>query len=261
MVHVVFRVTCAPLARGDVMRDIHISPEDLISLNSLPQLCSPEGGFLEGRLPDGSLPADALPADTLPAGIASEQIQAAADAVTEFLTVAFQSEFLLWEKDVNLAVAEMVWNYCTACQETASPSAPRKSRARQQEDGSDQDGSDQDGSDQDGSDQDGSDQDGSDQSPEQAGDGQFPDGLGFGAGVLDTPMFRVAPHLKPLHERLSAVRQARWPEASWMIFDLDARVDDGEIVFTFDLFWDDALFRQPCEMTWVQNAADPAQLN
>lgn len=38
------------------------------------------------------------------------RMKAAADAVVEYALIAFQEEFLLWEKDVNLEVAEFVWN-------------------------------------------------------------------------------------------------------------------------------------------------------
>lgn len=142
--------------------------------------------------------------------IRPEQIQAAAEAVTEFVTVAFQTEFLCWEKEVNLAVAEMVWNFRTAAQSLRGD-------------------------------------DGQQDGPQEE---------------AEPSVFRVAPHLKPLHDRLADVRQARWPDADWMILGLDARVgDDGEIIFAFDLCWDDVRFRQPCEMTWVQNIASAVHLN
>ena len=134
--------------------------------------------------------------------VSSDTIQAAANAVTEFLTVAFQPEYLRWEKEVNLAIAEMVWNFHTAPQQEAS-----------------------------------------------AGERAV------------APVLHVAPHLEPLHDRLNEVRQTRWPEADWMVLGLEARVDDGQIVFTFDLCWDEARFRQPCEMTWVQKSAGPVQRN
>ena len=45
--------------------------------------------------------------------IDEETIRQAADAVTEFATVAFQAEFLRWDLEVNLAVAGLVWNHLT----------------------------------------------------------------------------------------------------------------------------------------------------
>ena len=129
--------------------------------------------------------------------IRTDTIQAAAEAVTEYVTVAFQPEFLCWEKEVNLAVAEMVWNFHSA----------------------------------------------------------------VARGEADEPVMHVAPQLQPLHDKLVEVRQARWPDADWMVLCLYARVEDGEIVFEFDLCWDEGGFRQPCEMTWVMNIAGPAQMN
>lgn len=37
-------------------------------------------------------------------------IQAATDAVVEYALLSLQQEFLCWEKDVNMRVAEFVWN-------------------------------------------------------------------------------------------------------------------------------------------------------
>jgi hypothetical protein len=39
-----------------------------------------------------------------------DTVKAAADAVVEFALIAFEPEFLLWEKDVNLRLAELIWN-------------------------------------------------------------------------------------------------------------------------------------------------------
>ena len=141
--------------------------------------------------------------------IDADTIQAAANAVTEFVTVAFQPEFLRWEQEVNLAIAEMVWNFHS---HSHGRQGARQPAAR-------------------------------------------------GGDRGDEPILRVAPHLKPLHDRLSEVRRARWPDADWMVLGLEARVDDGEIVFAFDLCWDDARFHQSCEMTWVQRVAGPVQTN
>jgi len=40
----------------------------------------------------------------------SQTIKAAADAVVEYTLISFEPRFLLWEKLVNLGVAERVWN-------------------------------------------------------------------------------------------------------------------------------------------------------
>ena len=39
-----------------------------------------------------------------------ETIKAAADAVVEYTLISFEARFLLWEKMVNLGVAERIWN-------------------------------------------------------------------------------------------------------------------------------------------------------
>jgi len=121
-------------------------------------------------------------------------IDAASNAVTEFLTVAFQEEFLRWDKDLNLGIAEMVWNACSA-----------------RRDG--------------------------------------PVEMGW------------APEYQDLVEHLMRVRETRWPRERVLVFDLDARVVDGEIVFSFDLSWDDGEMFQPCEMTWVPRLRDATQTN
>ncbi len=127
--------------------------------------------------------------------IPAADIQAAADAVTEYLTVAFQPEFLKWDKLVNLAIAEMVWNAHT---------------------------------------------------DEQRG------------GV---PRVHVDASLRELHDRLRDVRRTRWPDADWSVMRTGALVEREHVVFTFDLWWDDAGYCQPCEMTWVQRVAGPVDMN
>ncbi|MDJ0523548.1 MAG: hypothetical protein QNJ90_15875 [Planctomycetota bacterium] len=42
------------------------------------------------------------------------KVEAAAYAVTEFAIVSLNPEYLRWDKDVNLGIAEMVWNACSA---------------------------------------------------------------------------------------------------------------------------------------------------
>lgn len=42
--------------------------------------------------------------------LSMQTIKAAADAVVEYTLIAFEERFLLWEKLVNLGVAERVWN-------------------------------------------------------------------------------------------------------------------------------------------------------
>lgn len=42
--------------------------------------------------------------------ISTKLIKAAADAVVEYTLISFEPRFLLWEKLVNLGVAEQVWN-------------------------------------------------------------------------------------------------------------------------------------------------------
>lgn len=41
-------------------------------------------------------------------------IEAAANAVVEFAIVSLQAEFLRWDKDTNLGIAEMIWNAWSA---------------------------------------------------------------------------------------------------------------------------------------------------
>ncbi len=128
--------------------------------------------------------------------IDQDTIRAAADAVTEFGTVAFQEEFLRWDKDVNLGVASLVWNYVTC-----NRGVP---------------------------------------------------------GGFDIP---VVPGLRGLRDRLLDVRLKRWPDADYMVMAWQARVEGGEIVFSFDLWWDAAQYCQPCEMTWVMAIADSTHTN
>jgi len=40
----------------------------------------------------------------------SRILKAASDALVEFALLSFAEEFLLWEKSVNLCMAELVWN-------------------------------------------------------------------------------------------------------------------------------------------------------
>ncbi len=124
------------------------------------------------------------------------QIHAASQATTEYLSLAFEAEFLRWERDVNLQIAELVWNHHTAVRATGE-------------------------------------------------DGE----LG------------VVPDLEPLRRHLAEARKLRWEEADWMVFSVEARVDDGNIVFSFELWWDELEFCQPCEMTWMQRTADARHLN
>jgi hypothetical protein len=41
------------------------------------------------------------------------RVKPAADMVTEFAIISLQEQFLRWEKDVNMHIAEMVWNGCS----------------------------------------------------------------------------------------------------------------------------------------------------
>ena len=127
--------------------------------------------------------------------VPDNEIRDAAEAVTEFLTEAFADEFLRWDKDVNLAMATMVWNVASA-------------RRRGE------------------------------------------------------PAYHyVAPELSDLHRRLRKLRETRWPEATWMLEEVDSRVENLEIVFTFTMWWEEHEYAQPCEMTWVQTSASQARTN
>lgn len=119
-----------------------------------------------------------------------EAIRTAAHAVVEYATVAFQIEFLRWDKTVNLGVAEMVWN-------------------------------------------------------------------AHSAGVDPHVDPQTEPELIALFERLGQVRRLRWGEERFLVFGLDVRYEDDDILFTFDLTWDDGRTFQPCEIAWDIPVAEP----
>ena len=66
-------------------------------------------------------------------------MKASTDALVEFALISFEEEFLLWEKSVNLSVAELVWNAhdrgvdpreATASRPALKPLVQRLMRAR-----------------------------------------------------------------------------------------------------------------------------------
>jgi len=110
-------------------------------------------------------------------------LKSAADAVVEFALISFEERFLLWNKDVNLGVAQRIWN--------AFPSK---------------------------------------------GDPLL-------AGVSPEP------ELAALIERLAEARASRWHRTRVRMFGLDVHVVAGELVFDFDLTWDEGESFHPCEIT------------
>ena len=133
-----------------------------------------------------------------------ERIQTAAFDLVEFALVAFEPEFLRWDKDVNLGVAEMIWNLYSAGMDVAV--APCTCTHEQ---------------------------------------------------------LQVTPRLDvdDLVERLEHVRRSRWGHQLVMVLGLDVRAQGWELVFSFDLTWDDGQTLHPCEITWGQEAPQPEALN
>jgi len=122
-------------------------------------------------------------------------LRTATDAVVGYALEALAPGFLLWTKDVNMNVAEFVWN---------------------------------------------------------AG------GLNLDPSVFHAP----GGDLSALARRLCEVRRKVPAEVDdVMLLDLDVHHEDGELVFTFRLSWDDGETFQPCQITVEQGPVAPVDAN
>jgi len=68
-------------------------------------------------------------------------------------------------------------------------------------------------------------------------------------------------HLAGLIERLMRVRKKRWPKVDFLVFALDMRHEGEEILFTFELTFDEGESFHPCEIAWDMPLAGPADRN
>ena len=121
-------------------------------------------------------------------------IKAASDAVVEFALIAFEEEFLIWDKSVNLCTAELVWNAHV-----------------------------------------------------------------WGIDARDVQV--AEPTLGRLVRTLMRARRVRWNTERFLVFELDVRHEEGEVLFSFRLTWDEGESFHPCEIAVDWNIACPAALN
>ena len=103
------------------------------------------------------------------------------DAVVEYALLSLEPEFLRWEKDVNMEVAELIWN---------------------------------------------------------AG----------GLGINPSGFYAPGGDLSKLAKALCKARRTKWPDEDVWLLNLDVRIEDGEITFTFDLSWDEGESFQACKI-------------
>ena len=108
-------------------------------------------------------------------------IKKATDAVVEYALLSLEPEFLRWEKDVNMEVAELIWN---------------------------------------------------------AG----------GLGINPSGFYAPGGDLSKLAKALCKARRTKWPDEDVWLLNLDVRIEDGEITFTFDLSWDEGETFQACKI-------------
>ena len=126
------------------------------------------------------------------------RLRAAANVVVEYALIALQEEFLLWDKDVNLEVAEFVWN--------------------------------------------------------------------AGGMNLESWVPRPGePSFSDLVATLCRARRLRWAQEEFLLLNLDSRLDprpDGEdLLFTFDLSFDDGKRLHACEIAVDLTVAGPTDVN
>ena len=121
-------------------------------------------------------------------------IRRAADAVVEYAIVSLQAEFLVWEKHVNLGVAELVWN-------------------------------------------------------------------AHSFGTCEPPAAVSSPVMTALIERLTHMRRTKWPDEKFVVLGLDVRHRHGDLLFRFDLTWDEGETFQPCEIAWDPLGVSPTLAN
>jgi len=67
--------------------------------------------------------------------------------------------------------------------------------------------------------------------------------------------------LAGLIERLIRVRRTRWPHVDSVVFGLDMRHADGEVLFAFDLTFDGGDTFHPCEIAWDMPLARSLDVN
>ena len=69
------------------------------------------------------------------------------------------------------------------------------------------------------------------------------------------------PKIAEMYEILTRLRRTRFGKEKFLAFGLEARTQDGEIYFRFDLTFDEGLTFHSCEIVWDPSGRDLIPLN
>jgi hypothetical protein len=83
----------------------------------------------------------------------------------------------------------------------------------------------------------------------------------YSMGAVAELGWHCEPKIAEMHEVLTRLRATRWRKEKFLAFGLEARSENGEIHFRFDLTFDEGRTFQPCEIVWDPSGRDLIPLN